>query len=590
MEEALAQIVEAIRRGEPLDGHALDLVMRAQNKKAHDPARSVAKKRMLPFYLRERERNSEFYRSLEIDEDVHDKLVATLRAKPRRTASGVATITVLTKPWPCGGDCLYCPNDVRMPKSYLADEPACQRAERCYFDPYLQVVSRLRVLEAMGHNTDKVELIVLGGTFSDYAEEYQTWFVKELFSALNEFGGDGALDKAKARIEAYEQCGIQSDPEILASLAALAQRMVNAGEATYNDVVGTSSSQSAWKAAGLFQVATSEELEREQELNERSRHRNVGLVVETRPELVTEGHARWLRRLGCTKVQMGIQSLDPPVLELNCRSASVDAIADAFDVLRTFGFKSHVHYMVNLPGATSEGDLDGYRTLVEDARFKPDEVKLYPCALVESSRLMRLYESGEWNPYSEEELLGLLADCVMETPPYTRISRMIRDISSSDIVAGNKKTNLRQMVEAKVQADGVQEMRMREIATSDVDAGSVALETVGYETHNTSERFLQFVTAEGRLAAFLRLSLPKAQHESAMIREVHVYGRVSRLHESKEGTQHTGLGRTLVEEACRKAAQAGYVRIKVISAIGTRGYYRRLGFEDGGLYQVRELA
>ena len=187
MQKTLEIILSALReQGQPLDANALDRIIRARNRELRGPVRAVAKKKLLPFYQKVKESDPELWRSWDINDALEALLVRTLRMKPMRTASGVATVTVLTKPWPCASACLYCPNDIRMPKSYLADEPACQRAERNWFDPYLQVALRLRTLADMGHTTDKVELIVLGGTWTDYPREYRFWFTRELFRALNE--------------------------------------------------------------------------------------------------------------------------------------------------------------------------------------------------------------------------------------------------------------------------------------------------------------------------------------------------------------------------------------------------------------------
>ena len=276
---------------------------------------------------------------------------------------------------------------------------------------------------------------------------------------------------------------------------------------------------------------------------------------------------------------------------------------------------------MNLLGADPVSDIADYRRLVTDPAFLPDEVKLYPCCLVESARLTDYFEDGCWRPYTEEELVEVLVQDVLATPPWTRISRMIRDISATDILVGNKKTNLRQVVEAAVDATGeeVAEIRSREISVEGAAVEDLALETIAYQTATTEERFLEWITPENKIAGFCRLSLPTAlprdtasesspppikseQSEArgsslaspsapqeAMIREVHVYGKVAALHRTGEGTQHLGLGRALVEEACAQAAAAGYTAINVISAVGTRVYYRNLGFKDAGLYQKRPL-
>ena len=187
METILLEIIDALQDVESLDDKALSKIIRRHNKLLGEGVRPYAKKRLLPFYLKVKDSNPERWSSWGVDETIEKRLYRTLQVKPRRSASGVATITVITKPWPCSSNCLYCPNDIRMPKSYLSNEPACQRAERNFFDPYLQVVSRLRALTHMGHPTDKIELIVLGGTWSDYPKAYQIWFTTELFRALNDY-------------------------------------------------------------------------------------------------------------------------------------------------------------------------------------------------------------------------------------------------------------------------------------------------------------------------------------------------------------------------------------------------------------------
>lgn len=630
----------------------LESMLREASKRLADPSRRISKKELLSFYLAQKSAGTAIWRGWAdadlVDGAVDEAMVKLLRAKPRRTASGVATVTVLTKPWPCAGDCVCCPNDVRMPKSYLSDEPACQRAERCWFDPYLQMTARLRVLADMGHNIDKVEMIVLGGTFSDYPLGYRVWFVEQLFEALNDFGSDEGDSKFSARCRFYEGLGLACDAAALRKEVEPLQRRVDAGEVSYNEAVGIRNAAPSWREVASIQSCELSRLEEQHRANGGAAHRSVGLCVETRPELITPDHLVHLRELGCTKLQIGVQSLSPEVLSAMGRENDVDAVVRAMALMRLFGFKSHVHMMANLPGSTPDSDKLGYGSLVGDAPFMPDEVKLYPCALVESSHLMGLHGSGEWRPYTEAELLDVLACDLLATPCHTRVSRMIRDISSKDIVAGNKKTNLRQLVEQLAgkracASGGIREMRSREISTSDVSPSGLRMDEHRYETTNTDEVFIQHVDADGRLVAFCRLSMPHLQdvralhaemldgvkrassacgcecadgddgrgehgerdgrdgrgergergrpirEGEAMIREVHVYGRVSKLHESKEGSQHLGLGRSLVERACEIAAQRGYGSIAVISAVGTRDYYRKLGFVDGGLYLRRSL-
>lgn len=620
MIETLQHIIDEIRSKGDLSPKELDSIVRNRNREMHDGTRSVAKKRLMSRYLKERAENSEIYRSWDIDDETHRRIVSVLRAKPRRTASGVATITVLTRPWPCGSDCIYCPNDIRMPKSYLSDEPACQRAERNFFDPYLQVVSRMSVLQDMGHITDKVELIVLGGTWSDYPDDYRIWFTTELFRALNDLGrvcdaesADPSLAHAKARRlrNEYENLGYESDADALKARAAQMQADINAGTISYNEAIlhleDPRKKERFERSRGISigEDGLTKTLLEEQRENESSARRVVGLVFETRPDRINETELVFMRKLGATKIQMGIQSLDDAILEANGRTTSLNTIAHAFELVRLFGFKTHIHLMVNLVDATPERDIEQYMTLVTDNRFKPDEVKLYPCALVASSSLTALHEEGRWAPYTEAELIDVLVKDVLATPPYTRISRMIRDISAKDILIGNKKTNLRQMVEdsALNTESPIQEMRMREISTDSVDADDLSMEVIEYSTSSTEERFIQWITPNRRLAGFLRLSLPhndairalemrdaiSPTGNSAMIREVHVYGKVSKLHEAKEGTQHLGLGKSMIDEACKIAKESGYNDVNVISSIGTRHYYASLGFTNRGLYQNKTL-
>ena len=611
MEKTLHNILSEIRRtNAPLAPDALDRIIRARNREVAGPVRYVAKKKLLPFYQEVKEHRPERWRTWGVSPAEEALLVRTLQVKPRRTASGVATVTMLTKPWPCSSACLYCPNDVRMPKSYLHDEPACQRAERNWFDPYLQVTARLRTLHQMGHVTDKVELIVLGGTWSDYPEAYQIWYMHELFRALNDISCETTVDReSETRRTQYRDAGIACERDDLANWAAKAQARVTAGDASYNETVrslyacGTHADGNGWAAAAQWQTATFSQLEALQHENESAKHRCVGLVVETRPDAVTPKRLAMLRRLGCTKLQMGIQSLDERILAANHRGIGIDRMQQAFELARIFGFKTHAHFMTNLLGATPESDAADYRRMVEHPAFKPDEIKLYPCALVDGTGLVAHWRDGSWRPYTEQELVNLLAEDVLVTPPFTRISRMIRDISAHDIMTGNKKVNLRQLVDLELakRPQPVQEIRSREIAFGAAANDELSLSEIAYETTNTHEVFLQWVAPGNRIAGFLRLSMPNADYidahvtalpidaGEAMIREVHVYGRVAGLHQGGENAQHRGLGRMLIERACDIARENGYTAINVISAIGTRGYYRKQGFTDNGLYQQRSL-
>lgn len=598
METLLLNIIERLREDGSLSARELAHLIDVENSKAGTPERRYAKKKLLPYYFKVKREDFARWESWDVTPELERALLRTLRMKPRRTASGVATITVITKPWPCSDDCLYCPSDMRMPKSYLHNEPACQRAERNFFDPFLQVSSRLRALIEMGHICDKVELIILGGTWTDYPESYRNWFVAELFRALN-VGPAQADDIAKRR-SVYEKQGICWQDDDLAKLVESEQRKVDEGQSRYGEsFVRLYGPQSAWGELRSWQTASLDEVHEQHRVNETSRHRVVGLVIETRPDTIDADALVGFRELGCTKVQIGVQSLRQDILDRNERCVTTYQVARAFELMRLFGFKIHAHFMANLYGSTPAEDKCDYTTFVEDPAYQPDEVKLYPCALIAGTRLCELFENGAYRPYTHEELMDVLVYAQTHTPAFMRISRMIRDFSSDDIVAGNKKPNLRQMVEQSIgeSAAPVEEIRYREVSTKDVAIDELTMTECAYTTTVSDERFLQWVTPDGGIAGFLRLSLPfdstVASYGNdlpicpgeAMIREVHVYGKVAGVHSKGTGAQHHGLGKQLISRACDIARESGYERINVISAVGTREYYRKLGFADNGLYQ-----
>ena len=523
-------------------------------------------------YLREE-------RGIAADEDA---FVERMRMKPIRTQSGVAPVTVLTEPFPCPGRCIFCPSDVRMPKSYLSDEPGAQRAAEHQFDPYGQTMSRLRTYFNIGHRVDKVELIVLGGTWSSYPESYQRWFIRRCFDAMNDFEpGDAEPQAAPSCFEVdYRGLG-KTHP-------------ADRSRGRYNRIV--TDFQDAHDR-GLEREETSwQELEAVHRRNEEALARCVGLVLETRPDHVTQAEILRMRRLGATKVQIGYQSLSDQVLEANHRGHDVAATRHAMHLLRRGGLKIHAHWMPNLYGSSPEEDVEDFRRIFADQDFRPDELKIYPCSLIESAELMEHYRSGVWRPYSKDELLYVLTECLKETPPYCRVTRMIRDIPGGDIVDGNLLTNFRQLVEDALLRSGAElrEIRSREVRDAQVRVADLRLDVVEYRTGTGREAFLQYVDDDHRLAGFLRLSLPAVDNPlaeidgSAMIREVHVYGSLVGIGQHQnERAQHAGLGRALIAEAARRAAAQGYADLAVISSVGTRPYYRRLGFADGPLYQHR---
>lgn len=533
-------------------------------------------------------------------------VVERLRRKPTRTASGVTVVTVLTKPFPCPGVCIFCPGDVRMPKSYLADEPGAQRAAQNSFDPYLQVYTRLLAYRNNGHPTDKIELIILGGTWSFYPETYQVWFIKRAFDALHDFGA--GIDR-RAEVEAALLAESQLHPQRL----KVAETVSGAQPGrTYNQVVQDIYRDELERAAKRAQAiasgsraptpvdeyATWDDLERAHRANETAACRCVGLVIETRPDYISPAEVLRVRRLGCTKVQIGVQSLDDGVLRLNRRGHDVAATRRAFTLLRQAGFKIHAHWMPNLYGSSPQADIEDFRRLFDDPAFRPDELKIYPCSLIESAELMQRYRDGSWRPYTYDELLEVLKVCLQLTPEYCRLTRVVRDIPSTDIVAGNRLTNFREIAEAALRAEGKRsaDIRAREIRARQVSVDTLQLDEVWYDTVASREVFLQYITPARDIAAFLRLSLPTVPpltdelRGAAVIREVHVYGQSVEIGTTATGrAQHAGLGTRLLERAAQIARTQGFSRLAVISAVGTRAYYRARGFTDGWLYQHRAL-
>jgi elongator complex protein 3 len=535
-----------------------------------------------------------------------DTFLEKIRMKPIRTQSGVAPITVLTKPFPCPGKCIFCPSDIRQPKSYLSDEPGAQRAERNWFDPYLQTYNRLQALSNIGHNVSKAEVIVLGGTWSFYPEKYQIWFIKECFRALNDFGKkDGRQEvenryaQLKKNLELKSDTVMGNDPKKNAQVMDGFKIEGDKIDKTYNQTV-SQLYVAPEKLGGYdqYQTASWQELFKVHKTNEKAKVRCVGLVVETRPDNISETEVLRVRKLGCTKVQIGFQSLNDDVLRKNKRGHLVNSSVKAVKLLRQAGFKIHAHWMANLHGSSVELDKKDYQKLFDDFHFRPDELKIYPCSLIGSAELMQYYKKGLWKPYEYEELLEVLSFCLLNTPEYCRLTRVIRDIPSTDIVEGNKFTNFRQIAQQKLEKAGKHsvDIRAREIRGQKFDPEKLEIKPIIYKTPIGSEVFLQYVTPENKIVAFLRLSLPKTKsfieelHDSALIREVHVYGKLLDVGEtsgknSSKKAQHLGLGRQLIELAKKISSDKGYKKLAVISAVGTREYYRKLGFVDGDLYQ-----
>jgi len=484
---------------------------------------------------------------------LNNDLISLLRKREIRTLSGIAPITVLTKPYPCPGRCVYCPAPKGMPKSYIASEPAAQRAYRLKFDPYRQVDMRIKALEANGHNADKIELIILGGTWSFYKPRYQEWFIKRCFEAAN-----GRASKT---------------------------------------------------------------LTQTQKINEKTKHRIIGLSLETRPDHVTLEELWRMRRLGCTHVQIGIQTLHQDILDLIKRDDTLANMARATALLRDFGFKITYHLMPGLPGSTPVKDLSVFKKIFSDPRWQPDMLKIYPCVVVKNSLLYQWFKKGKYKPYSDKVLVNLLIKIKKLIPPYVRINRLIRDIPSPEIMAGNLVTNLRQLLHE--QGVVCKCIRCREARKTKVRLKDIKLVRRVYKAGQGTEYFISFESKDQKkLYAFVRLRLPfktgdqgvgalidqqqpksilnsqgayalarqlPFNNQTALIRELHTYGELIPVGSKKKAVQHAGLGKRLMKQAEGLAKQKGYKKLAVISGIGVRGYYKKLGYRLSNTYMVKKI-
>ncbi len=487
-----------------------------------------------------------------------------------RTTSGIAVITSLVKPFMCPGKCVYCPTEIRMPKSYVASEPAAARSLRLNFNPYLLMQKRIEMLEKNGHPCDKIEYITKGGTWNAYPLKYQYWFIMESFKACNNF--------------------IRRHPL-------------------------PSTSEHDWDAVPLADIIA--ETEKEQTYNEHARHRIIGITLETRPDAISAKTIAHMRSQGCTRVELGLQAPDDRILDLIKRGHTVQQFKNAMYLLRTAGFKVDLHFMPDLPGTTPEHDVEMYQALFSDPDFRPDMMKIYPNAVIQSAELYQWFFDGRYQSYGNRALIESLKQMKLSTPRYCRISRLIRDIPATKIEHGNTTTNLREVLSAELKKEGkcCVCLRCREIGRiikiqkhKNIKKYPPILFTDQYETRGGTEYFLTFEDPD-RIAVygFLRLRIPTTPappsptrgeiyallpetKDAAFIRELHVYGQLVKIGTQESGaTQHRGLGKRLVEEAEKIARKNGFLKVAVISGVGVRGYYRKLGYRKAGTYMVKRF-
>lgn len=472
-----------------------------------------------------------------------------------RTQSGVSVIAVLTKSYPCPGKCLYCPDEKDMPKSYLSNEPAVMRAIASKFNPYRQVQNRLRSLELNGHKTDKIELIVMGGTFSYLPKKYQEKFITECFRACND----------------YDRRPAKTPKRNISTLAA------------------------------------------EQKRNETAKRRVIGLTLETRPDYIDTEEIINFRKLGCTRVELGVQSIYDDVLKINKRGHAVQKTIEATKLLKDAGFKINYHMMPGLLGSNLEKDVRMFSELFTNPNFQPDMLKIYPTVVVKNCELYSLWKKKKYIPLTDLEFGKMILEIKNKIiPPYVRIARLVRDIPTSSIVAGPTISNLRQMIIPKSNCPCI---RCREVGADYIDDEKIILDRIDYDASSGKEIFLQFVSPDKKkLFALLRLRIPSkmrdtkcpigfegerhsvsnaipALRNAALIREVHTYGKMTQIDTASENSpQHIGLGKKLLLEAERITREEfNMEKISVISGIGVRNYYRKLGYKLQDTYLVKKL-
>ncbi len=564
-----------------------------------------------------------------------------------RSNSGVAVVSLLTKPYTCPGRCIYCPTEKNMPKSYLSREPAAARALTNRFDPYKQIMMRIKALVMNGHPIDKVEMIFIGGTFNYYPRDYQEWFTKESFRACNNWG----LEK--------------TDINYISEDYTFPNQEIESDKLNNNESKENIKNSNELKEEAKNNVLSLIDL---QNINESRVARIIGLSIETRPDYINPLELKWLRYLGVTKVEIGVQSLDDEVLAFNKREMTERNIAVASEILRDYGYKIVYHMMPNLPASNRDKDIKMFKDLYNGLYHHPDMMKIYPCMTVRGSLLYKLYTQRkiDYQPYNDEELTEVLAMCEREVKSYTRLIRVIRDIPADYIVAGSRKSNLREIVDKYQKDHGYQQVdiRAREIRDGEIDPHDFKLTETVYETAHGTEYFLQFENKEqNKLAGFLRLRLPnnksilaneielpytegnnnwgidkwiekskeelskikivkqenkncdkcvcdesknscqeyvsldfidEALNDAALVRELHVYGTMKRVGEEGSQSQHTGMGKRLLARSEEIAGgdnihHRAYNKLAIISGVGVRDYYRKRGYTLEGTYMVKEI-
>jgi len=465
--------------------------------------------------------------------------------KPSKTLAGVTPIAVMVYPRKCNhGTCLYCPS-LEVPQSYTPLSPPVIRARMLNYSPYEQVKSRLKAFKLMNHPTDKIEMIIMGGTFLEYPLKYQYNFIKKCYDALNN--------------------------------------------------------------------RKSKNLEQAKKLNEKAKHRAVALCIETRPDVCGEKEIKRMLKFGCTRVELGVQCLDDSIYRKINRGHTIKDVIEATRKLKNAGFKVLYHIMPGLPYSNQKKDLKMFKEIFRNENFKPDGLKIYPCQVIKGSSLEKLYLRRKYIPYSKEQTEKMLIKMLKIVPEYCRVMRIMREIPPVYLVAGITRIDLRKDVEAELKKSKskIKEIRFREIGFVLRDKKKkekinkkLKLKITKYSASQGTEYFLEFVNKDNILFGLLRLRITGNNKEGkdrrAFVRELHVYGKSlgigekankGRLSERNLGffAQHKGLGKKLMKEAEKIVKKAGIKKIGVISGVGAREYYKKIGYKLENSYMVKDL-
>ncbi|RME55292.1 tRNA uridine(34) 5-carboxymethylaminomethyl modification radical SAM/GNAT enzyme Elp3 [Candidatus Woesearchaeota archaeon] len=499
------------------------------------------------------------------------KKLKHVKTKPTRTLSGVTPIAIMTKPMKCPhGKCTICPGGIGsvfgdIPQSYTGKEPATMRAIRNNYDPYLQVFNRLEQYILLNQTIEKVELIIMGGTFLAADKKYQEEFVAYALKAMNDFGEMFFMKE-------FDFVKFKKFFELPAKL----------NDKQREDKVKQ-------KILNLKGVA---KLEKEKKRNEKSFVRCVAMAIETRPDYGMLEHGNEALKLGCTRIEVGVQSVFNDVLDKINRGHSVTDTVKSIQILKDLGFKLTFHYMIGLPGSNPEKDYEGLTKLFSDERFKPDMLKIYPCSVMPGTKLYDEWKQGKYKELDKEETIKMLAKFKHNVPRYCRISRLMRDIPTKVTSAGVGLTNLRQEVLKYMAEHGMKCncIRCSEVGHRSVENLNPKLHVIEYNASQGKEFFIYYGD-ENVIIGYCRLRLPyqflrkEITEHSAIVRELHVYGEALRLNEKNDDSyQHKGVGKMLMKKAEEIALKNNKKKVLVISGIGVKEYYRKLGYKDDGVY------